>query len=288
MTPHTAYPVCDFSYKRCCVNLMTKARSRFARWCRARGSASRGSPPTEPLPFGLRSLPASSGRQLFTRAEYVPLALAGNAVRHLTAHRDQRTIRLVSPNQLLKHYTGDYGCGAYTGSENIQQPAARKATVAAREHSKIALQGTKDTWFLLSCCLEAPSQPSPRLLRAVGTGRRVRVHLTAQCHCLWEQPPAEFLREAEKPVVSAGFPSWDHCVMKKHQQNQGGEQNQKDQSEQCKIWNALCCYHWIRLLNVKCIFTGCVYIPGHLLMQLFSPREKDRSLLCIFLKVPWQ
>lgn len=164
MTPHTAYPVCDFSYKKCCINLMTKMRSPFARRCRARGSTSRGSPPTEPLPFGLRSLPASRGRQLFTQAEYSPLALAGNAVRNLTAHRDQRRIRLVSPNQLLKHYTDDYGCGACTGSENIKNPVARKAAVAAREHSKTTSWGTKDACFLLSCCLGAPAEPPPSFL----------------------------------------------------------------------------------------------------------------------------
>lgn len=38
MTPHTAYPGCDFSYKRCCINLMTKTCSRPAGRCRARGT----------------------------------------------------------------------------------------------------------------------------------------------------------------------------------------------------------------------------------------------------------
>lgn len=52
MTPRTAYPVCDFSYKRCCRNLMTKTHSQFARLCKARGNASTGSLPTQPLPAG--------------------------------------------------------------------------------------------------------------------------------------------------------------------------------------------------------------------------------------------
>lgn len=52
-------------------------------------------------------------------------------------HRDQRTRRLVSPNQLLKHSTDDGGGSAYSGSENTKHPkVARKATVAAGECSK--------------------------------------------------------------------------------------------------------------------------------------------------------
>lgn len=110
---------------------------------------------------------------------------------------------------------------------------------------------------------------------AGGLGYVFSCHSTAACgSSSWQT------REAEKPVVSAGFPSWQCCVMKKHQQNQGGEQNQKDRSDQCKIENALCSYHRIRFFNEKCIFTGYVYIPGHLLMQLFPPEEKNK---CIFL-----
>lgn len=139
---------------------------------------------TEPAGFqGQAATPTSRIR---------PPRLAGNAVRNLAAHGDQRRIRLVSPNQLLKHYTDDDGCGAYTGSEPIKYPIARRAAVAAREQSKIALRGTKGTCFLPSCCLGAPAEPPPRFLRAIWTGRRAWVCLLIpQHHCLWEQRLAD-------------------------------------------------------------------------------------------------
>lgn len=41
--------------------------------------------------------------------------------------------------------------------------------------------------------------------------------------------------EAERAVASAGSPPWACCAMKKQQQSQGGEHNQKDQSDPCQI-----------------------------------------------------
>lgn len=62
---------------------------------------------------------------------------AGNPGRELTAHTDQSTRRLVSPNQLLKHSIDGGGGSAYTGSERTKHPkVAGKATVAAGECSK--------------------------------------------------------------------------------------------------------------------------------------------------------
>lgn len=134
MTPHTAYPVCDFSYKRCCINLMTKTCCRPARRCRA-AEPQRLCPHGAPAPRGTE-LPAPGAGGCPCTLD-LPPAPAGNAGRQLTAHRHQRTRRLVSPHQLLKHYTDDGGGSAYTGSENSEHPkVARKATVAAGECSK--------------------------------------------------------------------------------------------------------------------------------------------------------
>lgn len=86
---------------------MTKPRSGFERRCRGRGSS-----PDGPGLRGLRGALGGSGGQAAIHAGRIRpprLAPAGNAARDLTAHRDQRRIRLVSPNQLLKHYTDDYG-----------------------------------------------------------------------------------------------------------------------------------------------------------------------------------
>lgn len=97
MTPHTAYPVCDFSYKRCCINLMTKACSWSARRCLSSSTAAL--PPRSPL-----GLPAPGAGSVHAH-RICPPTRAGNAGGELTAHRDQSTRWLISPNQLLKHYT---------------------------------------------------------------------------------------------------------------------------------------------------------------------------------------
>lgn len=96
-----------------------------------------------------------------------PLAPAGNAARNLTVHRHQRRIRLVSPNQLVKHYTDDYGCSAYTGFENIKRPIAIKAIVAAREHGTIMLQGHRQYLLLTELLSGLPGEPQPRFLHGI-------------------------------------------------------------------------------------------------------------------------
>lgn len=91
---------------------------------------------------------------------------AGNAGRELPAHTDQSTRGLVSPNQLLKHYSDDGGCGAYTGAKHTKHPkVAGKATVAAGEwHWWV----TKDACSPLSCWLGAPGEPAPWSSCAIG------------------------------------------------------------------------------------------------------------------------
>lgn len=138
----TALTVCE---------LMLSQRQHWQRLC------SRGA-----LALGAQCPPAAghTGR-------ICPHAPAGNAVRNLTVHRHQRRIRLVSPNQLLKHNTDDYGCCAYTGSENIKHPMATKAIVAAREHGTIMSQGHRQYLPLTELLSGLPSEPQPRFLHAI-------------------------------------------------------------------------------------------------------------------------
>lgn len=194
---------------------MTKPHSQFVSWCWARGSTVRGSAPLEPRPLG------HSARQLpVTRAEYSPLVQLGMQ-RGISLLTHQRRIRLVSPNQLLKHHTDDYGCSAYTGSENIKRPIAIKAVVAAREHGTIMLRGHRQHLLLTELLSRPPVNPNPGSYMPSeltgGLGYVFSYHSFGSSH--WQT------RWAEWPVVSAGFPSWDHGAMKKHQRNQGVEQN---------------------------------------------------------------
>lgn len=157
---------------------------------------------------------------------------------------------------------------------------SRKAAEAAREHGEATGRGTKDACFLRSCWLGAPGEPPPRSLRATSAGRRARPRLlTAQLRRRREQPPAGKGRGETSGSCWLRQPGWRR---NEDQRNQGGEQNQNDQSDQCKIENALCFYHCVRLFNVRCIFPGYVYAPGHLLVQLFPPEEKDKGLVFLF------
>lgn len=116
MTSHTADPGWDFSSKRCCTNLMTTTCQRLC--------------PHPALLLWAAELPAPGAGGWAWICAPTP---AGNAGRGLTAHTDQSTRRLVSPNQLLKHYIDDGGGSACTGSEYTKHPkAAGKATVAAK------------------------------------------------------------------------------------------------------------------------------------------------------------
>jgi len=108
MTPHTASPVGDLVREALCKPSDRKALAVGATMPSQRQHKLRLSSPraralraTEPA-----SSPAGSCSH---QQDTSPRAPAGNAARDLTAHRDQRRTGPVSPNQLLKPYTGDCG-----------------------------------------------------------------------------------------------------------------------------------------------------------------------------------
>lgn len=222
MTPHTAYPVCDFSYKRCCIKLKTKPCPWLGRRC----EAARRLWSHQDLDFwGAEQPDPRAGAVHWHRV--CPHTHPGPAARDLTGHRDQSTRRMVSPKLLLKHCTDDGGC-----SENTKHPKVeRKVTVAAGEccegAQRMPAPHCAVVWGLLGNQDPGPFLP---LDEARGFGSVFPSHSTpAFGGSDWQGG------EADKAVASAGFLRWVCCEIKKYQWNQGGERNQNDQSDPCKI-----------------------------------------------------